>query len=80
MKCPCCGSEMEPGGIVTGGVTAMWHPAREFDKQKWKRVVYTDGKAIGSSSVLLSQTRIPDAWYCPNCDIVSGIFKVTNGN
>ena len=80
MKCPRCGKEMEPGGIVTGGVTAMWHPQSEFGKKVWKRVVYTQGKAIGSSNILLNQTRIPDAWYCPRCNIVTGIFEVADGN
>lgn len=80
MKCPICGKALEQGGIVTSGVTAMWHSLSEFNKKKWQRVVYTDGKPIGKSSILLSQTRIPNAWYCNSCNIVTGIFPVEEMN
>lgn len=78
MNCPRCGKEMEKGGIIAGGVTAMWHPQGEFEKKVWKRVIYVDGKSIGKSSILLNQTRIPDAYYCSRCKIVTGIFEVSD--
>ena len=64
MHCPICGSEMEKGGIITSGVTAMWHPLREFDRNGMRRFYYKDGKAIGKSSIHLNQTRIPNAHFC----------------
>lgn len=80
MQCPICGGTMEEGGIVTGGVTAMWHPAKEFEKKAWKRVVYTDGKPIGKSSILLNQTKISNAWFCPVCHKIIGIFDIETMN
>ena len=80
MYCQRCGKEMEPGGIITGGVTALWHPRKEFEKSGLKALYYTGGKPIGRSSILLKQTKIPDAWYCPNCNTVTGIFEVVDRN
>lgn len=80
MNCPICGKTMEKGGIVTGGVTAMWHPLSEFEKKKWRRIVYTDGKPIGKSSVLLNQTRIPNAYFCQSCNKIIGIFEIEDMN
>ena len=58
----------------------MWHPISEFEKQKWKRVVYTNGKPIGKSSILLNQTRIPNAHFCQNCNKIIGIFDIEDMN
>ena len=80
MNCPCCGKEMEKGGIITGGVTAMWHPLAEFEKKGLKQLVYTGGKPIGNSSILFSQTKIPNAHYCGHCNKVVGIFDVADMN
>lgn len=80
MKCPFCSTEMEKGGIITGGVTAMWHPLKEFEKKNWKRVVYVDGKPIGKSSILLNQTRIPNAYFCPCCNKIVGVFDIEKMN
>lgn len=80
MNCPCCGKEMEKGGIITGGVTAMWHPMKEFEKKGLKRLVYTDGKPIGKSNVLLSQTMIPNAYFCQNCNKIIGFFDIEDMN
>lgn len=80
MQCPLCGGAMEQGGIITGGVTAMWHPIKEFEKKNWKRVVYVDGKPIGKSSILLNQTRISNAWFCPACNKIIGIFDIETMN
>ena len=80
MNCPICGSKTEKGGIVTSGITAMWHPLSEFEKQIWKRIIYKDGKSIGESSILFNQTRIPNAFYCQNCNKVIGIFDIEDIN
>lgn len=77
MNCPICGKEMEEGGIITQSVIAMWHPLEEFQKKGLKRAVYAKGKSLGESSVLLNQTKIPNAFYCGNCDKVMGVFDVT---
>lgn len=80
MVCPICAKEMEEGGIITSGVTAMWHPKKEFDKKGLGKLVYTDGKPIGKSSILFSQTKIPNAFYCAHCNKVAGIFDVGESN
>lgn len=76
MKCPLCGKEMIEGGIITNGL-AMWHPQREFAKKGLKALYYKGGKMIGDHSVLLRETKIPDAWYCSSCNKVTGIFDIT---
>ncbi|MDO4740187.1 MAG: PF20097 family protein [Eubacteriales bacterium] len=80
MLCPICGKEMEKGGLVAQGVVLMWHPEAQFAKKGLGRMLYTEGKPIGRSNVLLGQTRVPDAYYCADCNKVTGIFDVTNGN
>lgn len=80
MLCPICRKEMEKGGLIASGVSVMWHPQAEFAKKGLRRLVYTGGKMIGRSNALLSQTRVPDAYYCAECGKVVGIFDVTNGN
>lgn len=56
----------------------MWHPLKEFEKKGIKRVAYTAGKAIGTSNVLLNETKVPNAFYCDSWNKVAGIFDVTN--
>ena len=77
MNCPLCGKEMEKGGIIANGI-AMWHPSREFDKKGLKKLVYRDGKPLGSHSILLRECKIPNAWYCSRCNKVAGIFDIAN--
>lgn len=35
MKCILCGSDMQQGGIITQGVSAMWVPETEFQKKEY---------------------------------------------
>ena len=80
MNCPVCNRAIEEGGIITGGVTAMWHPLREFEKKGLRRMIYKDGKPIGKSSILLDQTRIPNAWLCRHCNKIVGVFEIEDMN
>ena len=80
MNCPFCGKNMEKGGIVTGGVTAMWHPLSEFEKKVWKRIIYADGKPIGKPNFFSNQTRISNAWFCQTCNKIIGIFDIEETN
>ncbi len=50
----------------------------QFKKKGVKRLMYTDMRTIGESSILLNQTKIPNAYFCKNCNKVMGIFDVTN--
>jgi len=77
MKCPICSEEMEPGGIIANGI-AMWHPAQEFEKKGLKKLLYKHGKILGSHNVLLRECKIPNAWYCPRCNKVAGIFDISD--
>ena len=80
MQCPICGKEMEEGGLIGGGVTLQWFPQKQFGKRGLRRLLYTGGKAIGKSNVLLSQTRVPGAFYCSDCNKVAGVFDVVESN
>lgn len=80
MQCPICGKEMEEGGLIGGGVTLQWFPQKQFGKRGLRRLLYTGGKAIGNSNVLLSQTRVPGAYYCSDCNKVTGVFDVVESN
>lgn len=53
---------MEKGGLIGGGVTLQWFPQAQFGKKGLRRLLYTGGKAIGKSNVLLGQTRVPNAY------------------
>ena len=80
MLCPICGKEMEKGGLIGGGVTLQWFPQTQFGKKGLRRLLYTGGKSIGKSNVLLNQTRVPNAYYCSNCNKIAGIFDVVDMN
>lgn len=80
MVCPVCGKEMEKGGLIGGGVTLQWFPQAQFGKKGLRRLLYTGGKAIGKSNVLLGQTRVPGAYYCSDCKKVAGVFDVVEMN
>lgn len=80
MLCPICGKEMEKGGLIGGGVTLQWFPQAQFGKKGLERLLYTGGKPIGKSNVLLNQIRVPDAYYCAECNKVAGIFDVNKNN
>lgn len=75
MNCPCCGAEMEKGGIVSGGLYTVWYPTEIYEKNALRRR-YTIGKRIGTTSVIWKETKVPDAYYCKNCNKVTGIFDV----
>lgn len=78
VKCPICGNDMQPGGIIANDVVVMWHPQAEFEKKGLRQLAFFDGKAIGQSSVLWGKTKIPNAHYCDKCNKIVGIFDVTN--
>ena len=79
MKCPFCGKDMQRGGIVAAAVPVYWIPQETFESSAVKRKFFTSGiKAIGKSSVVFGETKIPDAYYCDICDKIIGAFDVTN--
>ena len=69
---------MIQGGIVTHGVSTMWIPQTEFQKKSIKKIIYNGGKNIGCSDVFLGQTKIPNAYFCPNCNKVIGVFDIND--
>lgn len=75
MKCPECGAEMETGGLVSNGLAIVWYPKENYEKNALKRV-FTVGKRIGKTSIFMEETKVPDAYYCKNCNIVTGVFRV----
>lgn len=78
MLCPICGKEMQEGGLIVNGVSAGWVPMEQFQKKGFERLVYTGYKSIGSWNALLDQTKVPNAWFCEDCNKVTGVFDVTN--
>ena len=78
MKCPICNNEMIEGGLVIDGVAPGWVPMEEFQKKGLKRIVHTGLRTIGKSSVLFSQTKVPNAFFCKNCNKIVGVFDITN--
>lgn len=63
MKCPICGEEMLAGGLISAGISVGWVPKDEFDKKGLRRISYQEWHSIGNSSILLGQTKIPNAFY-----------------
>lgn len=78
MRCPVCGKEMAPGGLVSQGVVLGWVPMDQFRKKGLRRLMHMGVRTIGRSSALLGQTLVPGAWYCAECNTVTGTFAVTN--
>jgi len=78
MKCPICGNEMEPGGLVIDGVKSGWVPMNQFNRKGVKRLMYTGLRTIGQTSILFSQTKVPNAHFCKQCNKIVGVFDVTN--
>lgn len=77
MKCPVCGNEMEPGGLLIDGILVRWVPMETFDRGPLGRTVLTGNKVIEhKTNMLTKQTRVPNAHYCGMCDKVVGIFHV----
>lgn len=35
MICPICGGEMEEGGLIASGISAMWFSPEQFAKKGW---------------------------------------------
>ena len=68
MKCPICNNEMIEGGLVIDGVAPGWVPMEEFQKKGLKRIVYNGLRTIGKTSILYSQTKVPNAFLCKNCN------------
>lgn len=76
MKCMFCGNEMQEGGIITQGVSALWVPLEEYNKRGIRKMIYTGGKSLGKIDVVLGQVKLDNAYYCPNCNKVIGYFDV----
>lgn len=78
MECILCGSDIQLGGIVTQGVSAMWIPLSEFEKKGIRKLIYENGKTIGYTDIIWGQTKIPNAYFCPKCNKIIGIFDVSD--
>ena len=78
MKCPMCHDEMQEGGLIIDGVAPGWVPMEQFRKKGLKRIVHTGLRTIGETNVLLRQNKVPNAYFCKQCNKIVGVFDVTN--
>ena len=78
MKCPICNQEMEEGGLIVDGVAPGWVPTEQFRRKGFKRIVYMGLCTIGKENLLLGQTKVPNAFFCRNCNKTVGVFDVMN--
>ena len=78
MKCPLCEKDMEAGGLIIDGVAPMWVPMSEYERKGLKRLIYQHGRSFGKANVLLSQTKVDNAFFCKDCNKIVGVFDVTN--
>lgn len=76
MKCIYCGSDMQLGGIVTQGVSAMWFPQESLKKSRLSKIIFEGGIAIGKEDYLWGQTILTDAYYCQKCKKIIGVFSI----
>lgn len=76
MKCIYCGSDMQLGGIVTQGVSAMWFPQESLKKSHLSKIIFEGGIAIGKKDYLWGQTILTDAYYCQKCKKIIGVFSI----
>ena len=78
MKCPICNKEMQEGGLIIDGVAPGWVPMEQFQEKGVKRIGHTGFRTIGKTNILLGQTKVPNAFFCGNCNKIVGVFEVTN--
>lgn len=55
MKCIYCGSDMQLGGIVTQGVSAMWFPQESLKKSRLSKIIFEGGIAIPVGKLVAEQ-------------------------
>lgn len=73
-RCPICNGELQEGGLVIDGISAAWVSKEQF----YKKILFTGVHTIGKTNFWLRQTKVPNAFFCENCDKVMGIFDVTS--
>lgn len=78
MKCPICDLEMQEGGLIVDGVMPGWVPMEQFRKKGLKSLAYRGLRTIGKSNILLGETKVPNAFFCRNCNKIVGVFDITN--
>ena len=80
MNCPICGSKAEQGGLMAESLFINWVPQEELEKNYLKEFVRLTfpGVTISTNPPLLKRAKVPNAYYCPQCKKVFGIFDVTD--
>jgi len=69
---------MQEGGLIVDGLAVNWVNLKEFQKRGLKRLIYNEVRPIGKTNFILSQTRVPGAFFCERCNKVIGFFDVIN--
>ncbi len=73
MKCPICEKEMLEGGLVFGGYSPTWVDKNQLNKAM---VMEAGHELVAESNYLTRQTKVKNAFYCEQCNKVTGIFDV----
>lgn len=66
---------MEKGGLASKSLYIVWYPDEIYNKNTLRRS-FEPGKRLGKTSVVWGETKVPGAYYCKNCNKVTGIFDV----
>ena len=67
---------MREGGLIIDGVVPGWVPMEQFQKKGLKRLAYTGLQKIGQTNFLLGETKVPNAYFCRDCNKIVGVFDV----
>ena len=81
VNCPICDHEALEGGLMADSLFINWVSKEEIEKNSLKelvRITYP-GVCISNNQLpIIKRAKVPNAYLCPNCQKVFGIFDVTD--
>lgn len=76
MKCIYCGSDMQLGGIVTQGVSAMWFPQESLKKSRLSKTIFEGGITIGKKDYLWGTDDTNRCLLLSKMQKIIGVFSI----
>ena len=76
MKCIYCGSDMQLGGLVTQGVSAMWFPQESLKKSRLSKIIFEGGIAIGKKDYLWGTDDTNRCLLLSKMQKIIGVFSI----